>query len=489
SARMNRLCALVTVAVLPLGCSGVVDVPAVPDAPVPSESQSLGDPENGFPSPYERALFMAANRTRSDPSTVKGADSKLYPAAAPLTLAYDLERSSRFHSTMLAKGHAPLMHPSPCTLAADVGTSTCDGAPACGCVGGATCNSCDSAACTAGTDPGTRIKKFYSSSSFGWGEIIAAGYGEPWKTMDAWVDEPASADGHRQIVTSASYGVVGFGHAADNAGCYHSFDGGDFGGDKPAVGKIASAASKPIAGAAGTFRVYATWADPQNGAPTALRAVVDGACSEMQRELGDPKLNSTWYADVPLANGCHNVYVLGTAVGGQRAAYPTTTAFTINVGNQPSCPESVPQPVAACDGNGAPPDMTTAGSDMATVSSDMATGSTDMATPPADMATPPATAPTVSLDAPADGARYTLGSTIVVKATASAAPGRSIRSVVASWTRFGYTSTYPLTQTSPGQWQLSLQVTQRAGTRTISVSASDDAGKTSTSASVSVTAQ
>jgi len=107
------------------GCAGVVD------GPVTTEEESLGDPENGYPTNYERALFMAANRTRSDPSTVKGADSKIYPAAAPLTLAYDLERSSRFHATMLSKGHAPLMHPSPCTLVAGVGSSGCDGTPSC----------------------------------------------------------------------------------------------------------------------------------------------------------------------------------------------------------------------------------------------------------------------------------------------------------------------------------------------------------------------
>ena len=450
------------------GCAGVVD------GPVTTESESLGDPENGFPSPYERALFMAANRTRSDPSTVKGSDSKIYPAAAPLTLAYDLERSSRFHSTMLSKGHAPLMHPSPCTLVAGVGASGCDGTPSCGCQGGVTCNTCDSTACTAGTDPGTRIQAFYTGANRGWGEIIAAGYGDAWSTMDAWVDEPSSSDGHRQIVTSGSYGVVGFGHASDPTACYRGFDGGDFAGDKPAVPLIASAAPKPIAGAAGTFRVYATWADKTGGAPTALRAVVDGACHDMTRELGDPKLNATYYADVLLANGCHNAFVLGTAASGASAAYPTTTAFTINVGGAANCPDSVPQPVASCDGGGG------GGADMATTPGDMATGGA-----PPDMATPPPpTGPTVTLTAPADGAQYALGQTVTVQATASASATR----VVANWTRFGYTSTYPLTLAN-GVWTLSLQVTQRAGTRTISVTATDASGKSATSPSVSIDVQ
>jgi len=448
------------------GCGGVVE------GPVTTESESLGDPENGFPSAYERALFMAANRTRSDPSTVKGSDSKIYPAAAPLTLAYDLERSSRFHSTMLSKGHAPLMHPSPCTLVAGVGTSGCDGTPSCGCQGGVTCNTCDSSACAAGTDVGARIQAFYSGANRGWGEIIAAGYGDAWSTMDAWVDEPASSDGHRQIVTSGSYGVVGFGHASDAGACYRGFDGGDFAGDNPAVALVAAAAPKPIAGPAGTFRVYATWADKTGGAPAALRAVVDGVCHDMTRELGDPKLNATYYADVALPNGCHNAFVLGTSVAGASAAYPNTTAFTINVGNAAACPDSVPQPVASCDGPPPPP------------APDLGSTPGDMATSAPDLAQPPPSGPTVTLLAPADGARYTLGSTVTVRAQASA----SAKRVVANWTRFGYTSTYPLTLQN-GVWTLALQVTQNAGTRTISVTATDASGRAATTPSVSISVQ
>jgi hypothetical protein len=466
------------------GCGGVVE------RPVTTESESFGDPENGFPNPYERALFMAANRTRSDPSTVKGASSTIYAAAAPLVLAYDLERSSRFHSTMLSEGHAPLMHPSPCTLVAGVGTSGCDGAPACGCQGGVTCNTCDSSACPAGTDPGTRIGSFYPSAR-GWGEIIAAGYGDPWSTMDAWVDEPASSDGHRQIVTSASYGVVGFGHRSDAGACWRGFDAGDFASDKPATSLVAAAAAKPIAGPAGTFRVYATWADKAGGAPAALRAVIDGVCHDMTLELGDPKLNATYFADVALGNGCHSAYVLGAAASGASAAYPTTTAFTVNVGAAANCPDSVAQPVASCAGGGGAGDMANGAGDMAnaagdlgTSTGDLGTSPGDMATGPVDMAQPPASGPSVTLTAPADGARYTLGSTVTVTATADSSATR----VVANWTRFGYTSTYPLTLAN-GVWTLALAVTQRAGTRTISVTATDAAGRATTTPAVSVSVQ
>jgi hypothetical protein len=108
-------------------------------------------------------------------------------------------------------------------------------------------------------------------------------------------------------------------------------------------------------------------------------------------------------------------------------------------------------------------------------------GAPDLATPPPP---PPVTGPSVTLTAPADGASYTLGSTVRVQATASASATR----VVANWTRFGYTSTYPLTLAN-GVWTLALQVTQRAGTRTISVTASDAAGRSATTPSVSINVQ
>jgi hypothetical protein len=367
-------CAIV---VMLAGCSE-----RIPSSASVVETQSVGDPQNGFPSPDERALFMAANRTRSDPSTVKGPSSTIYPAAAPLMVHYDLERSSRFHSTMLATGHAPLMHESPCTLDTNVGTSGCDGTPSCGCQGGVTCNSCGT--CAAGTGPFDRIAYFYSGGGDE-GEIIAAGYGDPWSVMDGFVDEAAGSDGHRQIVTSASYTVAGFGHADSPAGaCWGTFDAGDFGGAKVAAALIPSAAPKPVAGAAGTFRVYATWADPAGGAPASLRAVVDGACTNLVKELGDPKLNSTWYADVPLTNGCHSVYILGQSASGTQASYPATTAFTINVGNSANCAASVAQPVASCGTQPPPPADMAVGPDLATTTpppADM-TVARDLALPP-----------------------------------------------------------------------------------------------------------
>src|SRR5689334_20227916 len=75
-----------------------------------------GNVTPGSPSAWERALFMAANRARSDPATLRGAQSTVFPAVAPLVLIHELELSARFHATTLATGKAPLMHESPCTL-------------------------------------------------------------------------------------------------------------------------------------------------------------------------------------------------------------------------------------------------------------------------------------------------------------------------------------------------------------------------------------
>jgi len=319
------------------GCTAVPEVAAV--------SEAVGEVDSGYPTPWERALFMAANRARSDPSTVKGSGSTIYPAQAPLVFHKDLGRSARFHAVNLETGKAPLMHPSPCTLKTDVGTSGCDGNPSCACTTGATCNSCGT--CADGTDPFVRIKYFYTAG--GSGEVAAAGYQDPWGVMDGWVDEAAGQDGHRMIVDGASYGLVGFGHSSGTTGaCWPTFDVGDFASAKPTPAKIASAAPKPYAGNAGTFRVYATWTDPAGGAPKDLSVSVDGKCATMTKELGDPKLNATYYADVPLVAGCHPVFVVGHDAGGARWAYPTTTAFTIAVGSG-TCAVEMAQPASDCD--------------------------------------------------------------------------------------------------------------------------------------------
>jgi hypothetical protein len=353
--------------VLLAGCSNASVASSLASAgtsgePVGITREAIGEQENGFPSPWERATFMAANRARSDPSTVKGAASTVYPAVKPLVLEYELEQSSRFHSINLDDAGVTLMHTSPCTLNTDVATSGCTGVGSCACATPvpATCEGCNSdagAINTCGTAPFTRIHYFYPPAN---AEVAAAGYTDPWSLMDGWVDEPTGDDGHREIIDSvnvtgttimpADYSVAGFGHAGGDGPCFRGlFDVGDFGPTTTAPPAIASAAPMPISStAAATFIVYATWSDP-GGAPADLNAVVDTTCYPMTRELGTDTLNATYMASVPLPVGCHSVFIVGDSTSKVRTIYPTTTAFTIPVGAG-VCAAEVAQPVVECPG-------------------------------------------------------------------------------------------------------------------------------------------
>src|SRR4051794_27019863 len=83
------------------------------EPPVGELQQAVGEPMNGYPSPDERLGLMALNRARSDPATVKGANSTVYPARPPVAWSYELSRSSRFHAMNLQLTTTTLMHTSP----------------------------------------------------------------------------------------------------------------------------------------------------------------------------------------------------------------------------------------------------------------------------------------------------------------------------------------------------------------------------------------
>jgi hypothetical protein len=352
-----------------------------PAASVQSITQAVGEPQNGYPTPDERLGIMAINRARSDPATVKGPSSTIFPAVAPIVWSYDLSRSSRFHATNLQQSGVTLMHSSPCTLDANVGSNGCTGAPACACASAvpSSCANCANvpAVNNCGTDPFVRIGYF---TPIGTGEVVAAGYQDTWATVDGWVTEAAGSDGHRRnlLDQGISSNTMGFGHAGGSS-CWSSFDVSDSGEQFGLpIPEIPTAAIQPAQPAVGTSRVWATWADPASGAPRALWAVVDGQCYAMQKELGSPTLNSTWYVDVSLAGGCRAWYVLGHDGRGGRATFPTTGAIQVSVGGGGCASDYTAQaPAAACEGNVQSPDMA-----MSQVSmGDMATrpGSHDMA--------------------------------------------------------------------------------------------------------------
>ncbi len=341
----------------PAGC-----IDSSGDAPPLSQRTSaVGEPSSdGFPSPAERLGLMAINRARSDPQTVKGAMSASYPARPPVTYSDRLTHSARFHAVNLEIADVMLMHSSPCPLNTDVATSGCNGDPACACATPvpSMCASCAQvdAENSCGTAPFTRIGYFTAGTDVSaTGEVAAAGYSNPMTTVDGWMDEPASSDGHRKILTDqgTSANTMGYGHASGK-NCYQTFDVGDSGNLKNAViPKLPTAAVSPFSGAAGTFTFYATWADPTLGAPSSLNVVIDGTCTAMTRELGTDTLNATYKTTAMLAAGCHNYYIAAMDGGGAALTYPTTGALTVSVGNVACDADYLAQaPASACSAGG-----------------------------------------------------------------------------------------------------------------------------------------
>jgi hypothetical protein len=340
-----------------IGCVGPSD-----PTELGQSTSAIGEPMSGFPSAAERLGLMAINRARSDPATVKGAASTIYPARPPVIWTYQLARSARFHANSLQLSDVTLMHTSPCTLNTDVATANCSGDPSCACATAvpamcATCAKVD-AVNTCGTDTFTRIGYFTAGSSVkSTGEVAAAGYGDPFAVVDAWMDEPAGSDGHRTNLTDQGItsNTMGYGHA-QGAGCFSTFDVSDSGNLSGAqIPKLPTAATRgPTGGAAGSYTFYATWADPALGAPASLNVVIDGSCVAMARELGTDTLNATYKATVTLAAGCHNYFVAGTDAAGTALTYPTTGAVTIPVGSATACASDflTTAPAASCAGDG-----------------------------------------------------------------------------------------------------------------------------------------
>src|SRR5207237_10455539 len=168
-----------------------------------------------------------------------------------------------------------------------VATANCDGSVACACAAAvpAMCAKCAKvdAVNMCGTAPFTRIGYFTSGTGTNAnGEVAAAGYSDPFATVDGWVDEDAGSDGHRRNLLDADFtsDVMGFGNAA-GSGCFGSFDVSDSGNAKVTLPKLPTAAVMPVGGAAGAYTFYATWNDPSLGAPHAINVVVDGACVPM----------------------------------------------------------------------------------------------------------------------------------------------------------------------------------------------------------------
>jgi hypothetical protein len=339
---MRRLAALVVVLALP-----AVSCMDAGDLPLSERAGAIGEPSNGFPSAIERLGLMAINRARSDPQTVTGTKSTPYPARPPVIWSLQLNQSSRFHAMNLKLSDVTLIHTSACKLNTNVATSGCTGDPSCACASPtpSDCAMCaqvsDAVNNDCGTAPFDRIALFTSGSNVSAsGEVAAAGYADPMKTVDGWMDEAAGSDGHRKNLTDqgVTSNTMGYGHASGTPACFNTFDVSDSGNIKNAtIPKVPTAAVNPASGNAGSFTFYATWADPANGAPKTLNVVLDGNCLSMTKELGTDTLNATYKATATLAAGCHDYWISATDATGAAVTYPTTGAFTIAVGGSSAC--------------------------------------------------------------------------------------------------------------------------------------------------------
>jgi hypothetical protein len=339
-----------------VGCA--LSTADAPPEDVARTTEAVGEPMNGFPSADERLMIMAINRGRSDPSTIKGPMSTVYPARPPVAWSYDLSRSSRFHATNLFDADVTLMHTSPCTLNTDVGTSGCDGSIACACATPVPtmCASCamQDAENSCGTAPFTRIGYFTSIAN---GEVAAAGYSDTFASVNGWLDEPAGSDGHRtnlldQGITS---NTMGAGHIAGKGACYSSFDISDSGMQKGlTIPQMPTGSIQPVTGSTTTmFTFYATWADATGGAPQGLDVVVDNICIPLTLELGMPTLNSTWSVGKTLSAGCHSYYYVATDSKGNTVLYPTTGSLGVTV-----TPNTTDEPACAADYDATPTTVT-----------------------------------------------------------------------------------------------------------------------------------
>src|SRR5262249_51660701 len=139
-------------------CEAPLDAPAERE-PVGKIEQAYGEPQNGFPTWYERMIHVLVNRARSDPQAdlagcTNCADKPRYtPSRPPLEGYSDPARSTRFHAVNLTSSGCGMMHDSPCQLVANIGTiypSSCDGSVACACQGG-------TVACSSGTVWSSRL--------------------------------------------------------------------------------------------------------------------------------------------------------------------------------------------------------------------------------------------------------------------------------------------------------------------------------------------
>jgi uncharacterized protein YkwD len=259
---------------------------------------ALGEPTSDYPAYEERVALYATNRARVSPTT-EGWPT--YPAEPPFQWNYDLDRSSRAHSTDM-RDTPCFQHPS------------CDG-----------------------TDTFTRVLTFYKGPWSSLAENIAAGTTDPQTVVHNWINEigsGAGVTGHRDAIFSASLTLIGNGFAAGGT-AFSGYWTQDFVGTPVQRPRLTDGIHFPKTVAAnGKITFGATYYDAAVGAGTPqVFAVVDGTCDGLTRIRGTAGLGAHEGA-FALADGCHPYYFVATLGDGVAlATYPSTGALQVGVGS------------------------------------------------------------------------------------------------------------------------------------------------------------
>jgi uncharacterized protein YkwD len=258
----------------------------------------LGEPMGEYPSYEERVAVYATNRARVSPST-EGWPS--YPPQPPMQWNYDLNRSSRAHSTDM-RDTPCFQHPS------------CDG-----------------------TDTFARVFMFYTGAWTSVAENIAAGVTDPQTVVHNWIYEVGAAageTGHRDAIFSSKLTLIGTGFAAGGASKTPNYWTQDFVGTTVARPRLTDGIHFPKTAAAGGKVTFgATYYDAAVGAnKPQVFAVVDGTCQGLTMIRGTTALGAHEGA-FALADGCHAYYFVATLGDGTAlATYPTTGSLQVGAG-------------------------------------------------------------------------------------------------------------------------------------------------------------
>src|SRR5688572_10425270 len=284
-------------------------------------AEGVGVPVDGYPSAGERLQHVAINRGRADPNNVaKGTAhecSEPKDPRPPVVFNHDLSQAARFHCAHLSVNSGGLSHQTFCTLLDDLETSGCDASASCSCVAGTECWNCDTlGGCGSGPDERAAIFGFQGGAS----EVGAAGYPTGWDAVFGWITENPCESGtlaHRDTVTG-DFNVVGVGMDTEGT-CWGTYHFAEFSNvEGTAIPAIPAAAHR--LGIEG-MEIYANWYHP-GGDPMEIHAVVDGACTAMDVDLGAAG-NSTFVATIPAADtACHTYYVLAYDPDGIRITHP-----------------------------------------------------------------------------------------------------------------------------------------------------------------------